>query len=241
MCFFCVSYFEESIRQKMLESSEVKMYQTILFDLDGTITDSGSGIMRSILYATEQLGWPAPSEETLRSFIGPPLYESFLHMAPSAEAAQQAVGHYRAYYQRKGMFENHVYPGIPEVLIRLKEAGAKLYIATSKPEEFAKKIITHFDLDRYFTGIYGASMDGHRSKKADVIQYALTEAQLDPTKETIIMVGDRNHDILGAQQNGLDSIGVLYGFGEETELQEAGATFLVHSPKDLGAILLRNS
>ncbi|MDU4029717.1 MAG: HAD hydrolase-like protein, partial [Enterococcus faecalis] len=163
----------------MLESSEVKMYQTILFDLDGTITDSGSGIMRSILYATEQLGWPAPSEETLRSFIGPPLYESFLHMAPSAEAAQQAVSHYRAYYQRKGMFENHVYPGIPEVLTRLKEAGAKLYIATSKPEEFAKKIITHFDLDRYFTGIYGASMDGHRSKKADVIQYALTEAQLD--------------------------------------------------------------
>ncbi len=241
MCFFCVSYFEESIRQKMLESSEVKMYQTILFDLDGTITDSGSGIMRSILYATEQLGWPAPSEETLRSFIGPPLYESFLHMAPSAEAAQQAVGHYRAYYQRKGMFENHVYPGIPEVLTRLKEAGAKLYIATSKPEEFAKKIITHFDLDRYFTGIYGASMDGHRSKKADVIQYALTEAQLDPTKETIIMVGDRNHDILGAQQNGLDSIGVLYGFGEETELQEAGATFLVQSPKDLGAILLQNS
>lgn len=188
MCFFCVSYFEESIRQKMLESSEVKMYQTILFDLDGTITDSGSGIMRSILYATEQLGWPAPSEETLRSFIGPPLYESFLHMAPSAEAAQQAVGHYRAYYQRKGMFENHVYPGIPEVLTRLKEAGAKLYIATSKPEEFAKKIITHFDLDRYFTGIYGASMDGHRSKKADVIQYALTEAQLAPTKEAIIMV-----------------------------------------------------
>ncbi|EHQ8831513.1 TPA: HAD family hydrolase [Enterococcus faecalis] len=225
----------------MLESSEVKMYQTILFDLDGTITDSGSGIMRSILYATEQLGWPAPSVETLRSFIGPPLYESFLHMAPSAEAAQQAVGHYRAYYQRKGMFENHVYPGIPEVLTRLKEAGAKLYIATSKPEEFAKKIITHFDLDRYFTGVYGASMDGHRSKKADVIQYALTEAQLDPTKETIIMVGDRNHDILGAQQNGLDSIGVLYGFGEETELQEAGATFLVQSPKDLGAILLQNS
>ncbi|MEB7427269.1 HAD family hydrolase [Enterococcus faecalis] len=225
----------------MLESSEVKMYQTILFDLDGTITDSGSGIMRSILYATEQLGWPAPSEETLRSFIGPPLYESFLHMAPSAEAAQQAVGHYRAYYQRKGMFENHVYPGIPEVLIRLKEAGAKLYIATSKPEEFAKKIITHFDLDRYFTGIYGASMDGHRSKKADVIQYALTEAQLDPTKEAIIRVGDRNHDILGAQQNGLDSIGVLYGFGEETELQEAGATFLVQSPKDLDAILLQNS
>lgn len=241
MCFFCVSYFEESIRQKMLESSEVKMYQTILFDLDGTITDSGSGIMRSILYATEQLGWPAPSEETLRSFIGPPLYESFLHMAPSAEAAQQAVGHYRAYYQRKGMFENHVYPGIPEVLTRLKEAGAKLYIATSKPEEFAKKIITHFDLDRYFTGIYGASMDGHRSKKADVIQYALTEAQLAPTKEAIIMVSDRNHDILGAQQNGLDSIGVLYGFGEETELQEAGATFLVQSPKDLGAILLQNS
>ncbi|WP_428205823.1 HAD family hydrolase [Enterococcus faecalis] len=225
----------------MLESSEVKMYQTILFDLDGTITDSGSGIMRSILYATEQLGWPAPSEETLRSFIGPPLYESFLHMAPSAEAAQQAVGHYRAYYQRKGMFENHVYPGIPEVLTRLKEAGAKLYIATSKPEEFAKKIITHFDLDRYFTGIYGASMDGHRSKKADVIQYALTEAQLAPTKEAIIMVCDRNHDILGAQQNGLDSIGVLYGFGEETELQEAGATFLVQSPKDLGAILLQNS
>ena len=207
----------------MLESSEVKMYQTILFDLDGTITDSGSGIMRSILYATEQLGWPAPSEETLRSFIGPPLYESFLHMAPSAEAAQQAVSHYRAYYQRKGMFENHVYPGIPEVLTRLKEAGAKLYIATSKP------------------GIYGASMDGHRSKKADVIQYALTEAQLDPTKEAIIMVGDRNHDIFGAQQNGLDSIGVLYGFGEETELQEAGATFLVQSPKDLGAILLQNS
>ena len=241
MCFFCVSYFEESIRQKMLESSEVKMYQTILFDLDGTITDSGSGIMRSILYATEQLGWPAPSEETLRSFIGPPLYESFLHMAPSAEAAQQAVGHYRAYYQRKGMFENHVYPGIPEVLTRLKEAGAKLYIATSKPEEFAKKIITHFDLDRYFTGIYAASIDGHRSKKADVIQYALTEAQLAPTKEAIIMVGDRNHDILGAQQNGLDSIGVLYGFGEETELQEAGATFLVQSPKDLGAILLQNS
>lgn len=125
----------------MLESSEVKMYQTILFDLDGTITDSGSGIMRSILYATEQLGWPAPSEETLRSFIGPPLYESFCTWRLQLKQPQQAVSHYRAYYQRKGMFENHVYPGIPEVLTRLKEAGAKLYIATSKPEEFAKRLL----------------------------------------------------------------------------------------------------
>ncbi len=157
------------------------------------------------LYATEQLGWPAPSEETLRSFIGPPLYESFFcTWRLQLKQLQQAVGHYRAYYQRKGMFENHVYPGIPEVLTRLKEAGAKLYIATSKPEEFAKKrLLLIFDLDRYFTGIYGASMDGYRSKKADVIQYALTEAQLDPTKEAIIMVGDRNHDILGAQQKRL--------------------------------------
>lgn len=111
MLLLRILILKNQLDKKMLESSEVKMYQTILFDLDGTITDSGSGIMRSILYATEQLGWPAPSEETLRSFIGPPLYESFLHMAPSAEAAQQAVSHYRAYYQRKGMFENHVYPG----------------------------------------------------------------------------------------------------------------------------------
>ncbi len=163
-------------------------------------------------YATEQLGWPAPSEETLLSFIGPPLYES-----------------------RKGMFENHVYPDARGTN-KVKGSGSK--VITFQLQAKLKDSLV--DLDRYFTGIYGASMDGHRSKKADVIQYALTEAQLDPTKEAIIMVGDRNHDILGAQQNGLDSIGVLYGFGEEIELQEAGATFLVQWPKDFVLFCYRN-
>lgn len=214
------------------------MYKNILFDLDGTLTDSGEGIMNAIVYATKKMNWPTPDDETLRSFIGPPLLESFKKLAVNSAEAAQAVSYYRDYYKEKGLFENLVYPEIPETLNELKRDGAQLYVATSKPEVFAKQILEHFQLASYFEGIYGASLDGQRSKKGDVIRYALAEAGIQPTKDDSVMIGDRSHDILGARENQLASIGVLYGFGDREELQLAGATAIISQPSDLIPLIL---
>lgn len=221
-----------------MRRKRVKMnYKILLFDLDGTITDSAEGIINSAIYALEQLNQPIPESKELYSFIGPPLKESFEKKCYLNEIeAELAVTYYREYYQKKGLYENKVYQGIPELLTHLNELGHQLYIATSKPEIFAQKILLHFELTDYFNGIYGASLDGKRSKKSDVIAYALEKAKL-RMKNEIIMIGDRKHDILGGRENKIDTIGVLYGFGDKEELQKAQATYLVATPKEIVRIV----
>ncbi|MGM0218386.1 HAD family hydrolase [Enterococcus sp. AZ126] len=215
-------------------------YKTIVFDLDGTITDSGDGIIHSVLYALNKMHVKKPDKHELESFIGPPLKDSFINICQLDDtSADQAVGYYRDYYQAKGMYENHIYEGIPTVLTDLKQKGCTLYVATSKPEIYAKQILAHFDLDQYFTGIYGASLDGIRSKKGDVIHYALKEAQLTKLEKTI-MIGDRSHDIVGAKENKLASIGVLYGFGDRVELETAGADYIAVTTEELKEIITKS-
>lgn len=213
-------------------------YKTILFDLDGTITDSGEGIIHSVVYALKKMNLKVPPHTELYSFIGPPLNDTFkkqYHL--DDQATEQAVNYYRDYYQATGMYENYVYTGIPELLTALKNAGCTLYIATSKPEIYAKQILIHFELNHYFEKIYGASLDGERSKKGDVIRYALKEAKLTHHEE-ILMIGDRSHDIVGAKENDLACIGVLYGFGDWTELAAAGADYIVHTPEEIRKIII---
>lgn len=210
---------------------------TILFDLDGTLTDSGEGIMNAVRYTLERYEKEA-TEEELRSFIGPPLqtqFEQFLKV--SEEEGKRAVSIYREYYTKRGIYENKVYPGIPNVLKQLKQAGFRLCIATSKPEKFAVQIAEHFNFAQYFDRIGGALMDGNRTKKREVIEYVLTEEQIGDQREGILMVGDRKHDICGAKQTGLRSMGVLYGYGSQEELETAGADWIAETPEDIWSIL----
>lgn len=213
------------------------MYQTILFDLDGTLTDSGQGILNSVAYALDQMGIEESNPENLKRFIGPPLYESFARFYQLNPAdTQAAIDAFRVYFKERGMFENQLYPGIVPLLEDLTEAGKTLAIATSKPEVFAKQILDYFGIAHYFDVIAGASLDSSRISKTDVITYAL--AQLDYNPQTTIMVGDREHDIQGAQAKHLASIGVLYGYGTKQELEEAGATRIAQTVVDLKELLL---
>ncbi|HFI0214248.1 TPA: HAD family hydrolase [Streptococcus suis] len=213
------------------------MYQTILFDLDGTLTDSGQGILHSVAYALDQMGIDEPDLANLQRFIGPPLYESFSRFYQLNPAdTQAAVDAFRVYFKDKGMFENQLYDGILPLLESLKQAGKTLAIATSKPEVFAKQILEYFDIAHYFDVIAGASLDSSRISKTDVISYALAQLNYEP--QTTIMVGDREHDIEGAQANQLASIGVLYGYGNRQELEEAGASWIIETVPDLQKILL---
>ena len=213
------------------------IYQTILFDLDGTLTDPGEGITRSVAYALSKWGIEVKDRTVLYCFIGPPLAESFSrYYGFSSEQAEEAVAQYRVYFRERGMFENRVYGGIRELLARLKEAGCRLVIATSKPEEFARRILAHFDLDRYFDQITGASMDGKLSRKGDVITRALALGGI--KAEDAVMIGDRHHDIDGAKENGLRSIGVLYGYGDRTEHEAAGTDAIAETVEELERLLL---
>lgn len=213
------------------------MYQTILFDLDGTLTDSGQGIINSVAYALDQMGIEEPDLASLQRFIGPPLYESFARFYQLNPAdTQAAVDAFRVYFKEKGIFENQLYDGVIPLLEALTEAGKTLAIATSKPEVFAKQILEYFGIAHYFDVIAGASLDSSRIRKSDVITYAL--AQLDYDPQTSIMVGDREHDIEGAKANQLDSIGVLYGYGNRQELEKAGATMIAETLLDLKQLLV---
>ena len=208
-------------------------YDYLLFDLDGTLTDPGEGITNSVAYALRKQGIEVTDKKELYCFIGPPLSESFSRFFGfSMEESLRCVEYYREYYRDKGIFENLLYDGIPELLATLKSRGKKIILATSKPELFAKQILDHFGLTEYFDHICGASMDDSRNKKAAVIEYALETAKLDDLARAV-MIGDREHDINGARLNGLDSIGVLFGYGDRSELEAAGATYIAESVEDI--------
>ena len=199
------------------------MNHIILFDLDGTLTDPKEGITKSVQHALQAYGIDEPDLDKLCPFIGPPLSDSFKEYYGFSEAqAREAIGHFHEYFTKQGMFENKVYPGIREMLTRLKDAGLTLAVATSKPEPFAIQILEHFDLLSYFTLVGGADMEEIRVRKGDVIAYTLDRLGTTPEESKVIMVGDRKHDVLGARENGLPCAGVLYGYGSREELEEAG-------------------
>ena len=212
------------------------MYKTVLFDLDGTLTDPGLGITNSVAYALKRYGIEVQDREALYAFIGPPLNDSFKRYYNfSDEKAMEAIMLYREYFKDKGIFENEVYEGIIPLLKRIKESGRKIILATSKPEEFAVRILEHFGLAEYFDVVAGASMDEKRNKKGDVIKYALEKGGL--TAENAVMIGDREHDVYGARENGIDTIGVLYGYGSKDELEKAGAVHIAETVGDIFALL----
>lgn len=209
------------------------MYKTVLFDLDGTLTDPGLGITNSIMYALEKFHIKAEDRSSLYKFIGPPLRESFQkYYGFSDEEIDRAVSYYREYFSEKGIYENVLYDGIPQVLDQIKSSGRRVVLATSKPEEFAAEILRYFQIDRYFDFIAGAAMDETRVKKAEVIAYALESCEIEDLAATV-MIGDREHDILGAKEAGLKSIGVLYGYGGREELESAGATYIAEHVEDI--------
>lgn len=216
------------------------MFTHIFFDLDGTLTDPAQGITNSFIHALKFYGMEIPSYEELCKLIGPPLPYSFeTTFGFSHEKAMEAVAKYREYFSTKGLFENKVYDGIPELLQTLKEKGKHLVVATSKPEEYSIKIIEHFGLAKYFDFVCGSLMDESRSKKDEVIAYALERCGLgEDDKQNVLMVGDRFHDIEGAKKNNLKSCGVLFGYGSREELQNAGADYIVKSLKDLLEVIL---
>lgn len=214
------------------------MFDYLFFDLDGTLTDPALGITNSFKYAIKYFGLEIPSYETLCSFIGPPLPDTFKTQFGFDELkASEGVKKYREYFAEKGLFENEVYPGIPELLSELKKYGKKLVVATSKPEEFSLRIMEHFNLSQYFENICGSLMNETRSKKDEVITYAIERNHI-TDKSKILMIGDRKHDILGAKKTGLKSCGVLYGYGSQEELETAGADYIAKDISQLRSILL---
>ena len=216
----------------------MKKYDVILFDLDGTLTDSSPGIMNSIVYALKKYNISVENTDDLRRFLGPPLHESFRDFYGfDDEKSMEAVGFYREYFSTKGLLENEVYSGIREMLEDLKDNGKKLILATSKPQPFTDRIMEYFDLAKYFEFIAGSNMDGTRSKKAEVIAYALESCGI-TGKSNVVIVGDREHDIIGAKTVGIDSIGVEYGYGDYDELSDAGATYIVKTVEELKGLLI---
>lgn len=213
-------------------------YSYILFDLDGTLTDPGEGIRNSVAYAINKMGLPEQTKEERNRFIGPPLQEGFrCWCGLNEEMVNRAVAYYREYYQQKGMLENILYQGVEHMLRILKEQGRELIVATSKPEIYAKQILDYFHISSFFSCIAGGSLDGSRCTKSEVIRYALKKCQI-RERSCAVMVGDRKHDILGARSEGLDSIGVLYGYGTEEELIQAGATMLAKDREEIVRICL---
>lgn len=215
-------------------------YKYCLLDLDGTLTDPGMGITNSVMYALRKFGIEVTDRSELYCFIGPPLADSFQkYYGFDEEKADQAVAYYREYFRDKGIFENEVYPEIPEVLRTLKESGAIVALATSKPYEFAVRILEHFGLIQYFDYFGAATMDGRISKKTDVIAH-LIEDLGDVDRSEVLMVGDRDQDINGAKANRLHSVGVLWGYGSSEELEGAGADFVLEGPKNLAGLFAKN-
>lgn len=211
---------------------------TALFDLDGTLTDPKPGITRCIQHALAALGCEVPREEELLWCIGPPLQESFPRLLGTAEKAcvDRAISHYRERFSTVGLFENELYPGVIEALQELRRAGLRTFVATSKPRVFALRIVEHFGLLPHFDGVYGSELDGTRTDKGELILHALASESLEPART--IMVGDREHDMVGGTKNGLRCVGVTYGYGSAEELRRHGAARLAAKPGELPGVIL---
>ncbi|OOR09642.1 phosphoglycolate phosphatase [Bacillus cereus] len=217
------------------------MYTTFLFDLDGTLTDPKEGIINAVLYVLEKMGIEEVNISELDSFIGPPIQQSFADRYNMNEIeVERAVFYFREYLKQSGLLENKVYDGIGALLQELKDAGNRLFVATSKPTVFAKQVIEHFQLTSFFEEIVGSNLDGTRIKKEEIIAHILqTNEELQ--KEEMVMIGDRKHDVIGANSNGIASIGVLYGYGNENELSDAGAIHIVKDVEELQGFCIENS
>lgn len=203
----------------------------IFFDLDGTLTDPKEGITKSIQFALEQLDLPWPAADDLEWCIGPPLKESLIQLVGNNETLlHSAITHYRTRYSEIGWKENVVYSGVASCLSELKDAGYTLYVATSKPDHIALKILEHFDLAHYFKEIYGSKLDGRHSHKSDLLKHIL---QVHAIVEPSLMVGDRKFDIVAALENAIEPLGVTYGYGSPEELRQAGAVYLCHTPMEV--------
>lgn len=206
---------------------------TVLLDLDGTLTDPREGILGSIRYAIEGMGVACPADAQLEQYIGPPLQESLAELLGPARRSEapQALLRYRERFGTVGLFENQVYPGIPEVLAALAASGQRLFLCTSKPAVFAERIVRHFGLDRHLQGVFGSELDGTRTDKRELLRHLLAVTGLSASE--VVMVGDRKHDVAAARANGAASIGVTWGFGSPAELREAGADALVDRPAEV--------
>jgi phosphoglycolate phosphatase len=209
----------------------------VLFDLDGTLTDPGLGIVRSILYALDRMGVPHSGED-LDWCVGPPLAGSFATILGTGEPSTitEAIRLYRERFSEIGLYENRIYPGIVESLKRLREEEIPLLVATSKPHVFARRVLDHFDLNPFFDAVYGSEVDGRLAAKGDLIAVLMLAEGLSPG--STLMVGDREHDVFGARQNGIPCLGVTYGYGSDEELEEAGAAALCDRPERLAESIL---
>ena len=218
----------------------MKNYSYLFFDLDGTLTDPAVGITNSVMYALDRQGIHVGDRSELYKFIGPPLIDSFREFYGfSDERAREAVKDYREHFSAQGIFENEVYPGIPALLERLRSAGYRLIVATSKPEHFAVRIVEHFGLDGYFDFVAGAAIDETRTNKWEVIDYAIERAGI-TDRSRILMIGDRKHDVLGAKKCGIPCLGVLFGYGDRAEHEQAGALAIAETVEDIGRYILEN-
>lgn len=212
-------------------------YDWLLFDLDGTLTDPFEGITRSVEYALNAFGIEVEDRRVLAPFIGPPLVESLTERYGfTMEDAVAAVAKYREYFAVKGLYENELFEGIPELLSDCRKAGYKISMATSKPTHYARIIAEHFDIARYFDAIHGSSLDGTRITKSSVVAEAVAEEHLDPTRA--LMIGDRRHDVEGAGEHGIRTVGVLYGYGSREEHEAAGAAYIVNDLDELRELLI---
>lgn len=208
--------------------------KSTLFDLDGTLTDSGEGIINCAALALKHFGLPVPDRKTMGVFVGPPLRDTFLKFGVRPEQVEEALAVYRSRYTTVGKFENTPYPGIRELLEKLTADGHRLYVATSKPETVSVEILEHFDLSRYFQEIAGATFSKERETKADVIAYLLKKI---PAGTPCLMVGDTQFDVLGAAAHGIATVGVSWGYGNTDSLRSAGAAAIADTPEELYRIL----
>jgi len=214
--------------------------RTVLFDLDGTLTDPKVGITASVRHAMVKMKRPLPPETDLDWCIGPPLQDNFQKLLETDDPAliEQGVTAFREYFSVTGLLENELYDGVPKLLTALCDQGLRCYVATSKPTVYAQKIITHFGLSSYFVRVYGSELDGHNAQKRELIRHILQEEGL--SAATTMMIGDRKYDIIGAKENGVQTTAVSYGYGSMNEINSAEPDFIAHTPSEIGALLAKH-
>ena len=211
-------------------------YKNILFDLDGTLTDPYLGITNAVKYSLRKFGIEENNENTLRALIGPPLETSFMEFYQfDINKTKTAIGYYREYFSEKGIYENKLYPGIEDVLAKIKDRNKTIILATSKPAIFASKILKYFNIDKYFYDMTGSNLDGTLGEKDEIIKYIMEKHDLKP--ETTIMIGDRKYDISGAHKNNIHSIAVMYGYGSKEELEQSNPTYFCENVPDILEII----